>query len=157
MAFETIEIKQKKGIQEIRIPERLKIKGGKVYLKKIGNALYIIPSDEPWQNLIDSLDLFTPDFMEKREQPDGQQRESSEKNRSALEIFLTPLEVIDFDYSATIEYGIIRSDLEKKGTPIGPLDTLIAAHAKSLDLTLITNNEKEFNRISGLKIENWIK
>jgi len=52
---------------------------------------------------------------------------------------------------------ILILDLEKKGTPIGPLDTLIAAHAKSLDLTLITNNEKEFGRIPGLKIENWTK
>jgi antitoxin VapB len=76
MAFEAIEIKQKKGIQEIRIPERLKIKGGKVYLKKVGNSLYIIPFNEPWQNLIDSLDLFTPDFMETRDQPEDQQRES---------------------------------------------------------------------------------
>ena len=78
MAFEAIEIKQKKGIQEIRIPERLKIKGGKVYLKKVGNSLYIIPFNEPWQNLIDSLELFTTDFMEKRDQPDNQQRESSD-------------------------------------------------------------------------------
>jgi tRNA(fMet)-specific endonuclease VapC len=80
-----------------------------------------------------------------------------EKNQEALDKFLTPLEIIDFDFKATIDYGKIRADLEKKGTPIGPLDTLIAAHAKSLDLTLITNNEKEFGRIPGLKIENWTK
>ena len=80
-----------------------------------------------------------------------------ERNREALEIFLTPLEIVDFDYNATIEYGKIRADLERKGTPIGPLDTLIASHALSLDLTLITNNEKEFSRIPGLKIENWTK
>jgi len=76
MAFEAIEIKQKKGIQEIRIPDRLKIKGGKVYLKKVGNSLCIIPFIEPWQNLIDSLNFFTSDFMETRDQPDNQQRES---------------------------------------------------------------------------------
>lgn len=80
-----------------------------------------------------------------------------ERNREALEIFLTPLEIIDFDYNATVEYGKIRAGLERIGTPIGPLDTLIAAHAISLDLTLITNNEKEFSRIVGLKIENWTK
>ncbi len=78
MAFEAIEIKQKKGIQEIRIPDRLKIKGSKVYLKKVGNSLCIIPFNELWQNLIDSLELFTTDFMEKRDQPDNQQRESSD-------------------------------------------------------------------------------
>ncbi len=80
-----------------------------------------------------------------------------EKNQGALDKFLTPLEIIDFDYFATLEYGKIRAELEKNGTPIGPLDTLIAAHAKSLNLTLVTNNEKEFQRIPELKIENWAK
>jgi len=80
-----------------------------------------------------------------------------EKNQEALDLFLTPLEILDFDYLATVQYGKIRSELEKKGTPIGPLDTLIAAHAKSLDSTLVTNNEKEFERIDGLKIEKWAK
>lgn len=79
-----------------------------------------------------------------------------EKNSEALEMFLTPIEIIDFDYNAATEYGKIRATLEQKGTPIGPLDTLIASHVKSLDLTLVTNNEKEFERIAGLKIENWI-
>ena len=78
-----------------------------------------------------------------------------EKNSKALDRFLTPLAILDFDYQAAIEYGEIRATLEKKGTPIGPLDTLIAAHALSLNLTLVTNNEKEFSRISDLRIENW--
>lgn len=80
-----------------------------------------------------------------------------EKNLTALNQFIIPLEVIDFDYNATIEYGFIRADLEKKGTPIGSLDTMIGAHAKSRGLTLVTNNEGEFERIFGLKIENWTK
>ncbi len=79
-----------------------------------------------------------------------------EKNISALHLFLTPFEIFDFDYDATIEYGIIRANLELKGTPIGPMDTLIAAHAKGLNCILVTNNEKEFNRVEGLKIENWV-
>lgn len=58
-----------------------------------------------------------------------------DKNLSALNQFMIPLEVIDFDYNATIEYGLIRAKLEKKGTTIGPLDTLIGAHAKSAGLT----------------------
>ena len=78
-----------------------------------------------------------------------------DKNLIALNKFIIPLEVIDFDYNATIEYGLIRAELEKKGAQIGPLDTLIGAHAKSLGLIIVTNNEKEFGRISGLKIENW--
>ena len=79
-----------------------------------------------------------------------------EKNQLALKNFLKPLSVLSFDFNATIEYGMIRSNLEKKGIPIGPLDLLIAAHAKSLNYTLVTNNEKEFSRIEGLKIENWV-
>ena len=86
-----------------------------------------------------------------------QKSSNPEKNLNALNQFIIPLEIIDFDYNATIEYGIIRAELEKKGTPIGSLDTLIGAHAKSLDLTLVTNNEKEFVRILGLRIENWTK
>lgn len=78
-----------------------------------------------------------------------------EKNRDALQKFLTPIEIVDFGYDATIEYGKIRTELEKKGTPIGPLDMLIASHAKSMDIVLVTNNVKEFERVSGLKIENW--
>jgi tRNA(fMet)-specific endonuclease VapC len=78
------------------------------------------------------------------------------KNKEALIKFLTPIEILDFDFSASEGYGKIRTDLERKGTPIGPLDLLIAAHAMSLDLTLVTNNESEFNRVVGLKVENWV-
>jgi tRNA(fMet)-specific endonuclease VapC len=80
-----------------------------------------------------------------------------EKNKEALLKFLTPIEIADFNFEASIEYGKIRSDLEKKGTAIGSLDLLIAAHALSLKITLVTNNENEFNRVAGLKIENWAK
>ncbi|HEY4286345.1 MAG TPA: type II toxin-antitoxin system VapC family toxin [Puia sp.] len=80
-----------------------------------------------------------------------------EKNISALNQFLIPFEIFSFDYAATREYGKIRSTLEKKGTPIGPLDTLIAAHAQSLQCTLVTNNEAEFRRVEGLPIENWVE
>jgi tRNA(fMet)-specific endonuclease VapC len=79
------------------------------------------------------------------------------KNREALEKFLTPIEIVDYGFEPSIEYGIIRAELEKSGTQIGPLDTLIASHAKSLDVILVTNNVKEFDRIPGLKIENWVK
>lgn len=82
---------------------------------------------------------------------------NAEKNISALNQFLIPFEIFEFDHPATLEYGKIRSELERKGTPIGPLDTLIAAHAKSLNRILVTNNESEFNRVEGLQIENWVK
>ena len=78
-----------------------------------------------------------------------------EKNEVRLEEFLAPLEILTYDQTAAKVYGEIRFQLEKRGQPIGPLDLLIAAHAMSQDLTLITNNDKEFRRIKGLKIENW--
>ena len=77
------------------------------------------------------------------------------RNRRAVEQFLTPLAIADFDAKAAQTYGQIRASLESKGTPIGPLDTLIAAHALSLGVTLVTNNTKEFSRVPGLKLENW--
>ena len=78
-----------------------------------------------------------------------------EQNREALDQFLLPLEVLDFDLTATATYGKIRTALEKQGTPIGPLDTLIAAHALNLGVTLVTNNTREFERVPGLHLENW--
>ncbi len=80
-----------------------------------------------------------------------------EKNLAALHQFLIPFDILSFDYNATIEYGIIRAELEAKGMPIGPLDTLIAAHAKSVNHILVTNNEKEFSRVNGLQTENWVR
>lgn len=79
-----------------------------------------------------------------------------EKTRTAIYNFLSPMKVMSFDSNAAIEYGKIRASLEAKGTPIGPMDMLIAAHEKSLDLTIVTNNTKEFERIKDLQIENWI-
>jgi len=79
-----------------------------------------------------------------------------EQNQVALDEFILPLEVAAFDHTAALFYGGLRSSLEKQGTPIGPLDTMIGAHALSLNLTLVTNNTKEFNRIQGLKVIDWI-
>jgi tRNA(fMet)-specific endonuclease VapC len=78
-----------------------------------------------------------------------------EQNREALDQFLLPLEVMNLDPDATVSYGKIRAALEKRGTPIGPLDTLIAAHALSLGATLVTNNTREFERVPGLRVEDW--
>lgn len=79
-----------------------------------------------------------------------------EKNKKALERFLMSLEVLDYDGDAAKIYGRVRAELERKGTVMGALDTLIAAHGLSLDATLVTNNEREFRRVTGLKIENWV-
>ena len=80
----------------------------------------------------------------------------SKKNKQALQEFLLPLEIYEFDYKSAIVYGTVRAYLEKSGTPIGALDTLIASHALSLGISIITNNEKEFKRVPNLKVENWI-
>ncbi|MGB9499592.1 MAG: type II toxin-antitoxin system VapC family toxin [Dissulfuribacterales bacterium] len=78
-------------------------------------------------------------------------------NKQRVEEFLAPLEIIPYDEIAANIYGGIRHKLEKRGGPIGPLDLLIAAHALSKNLVLITNNEKEFKRVKNLKVENWVK
>jgi tRNA(fMet)-specific endonuclease VapC len=78
------------------------------------------------------------------------------QNRQALMQFLAPLVIAEFDTDAALAYGLIRAELEAQGTPIGSLDTLIAGHAVSLGITLVTNNESKFSRVSKLSIENWV-
>ena len=80
-----------------------------------------------------------------------------EKNQRRLEAFLIPFEILNFDETAAEAYGHLRVQLEKSAQSIGPLDLLIAAHALSRKLALVTNNEKEFKRVQGLKVENWSK
>ena len=80
----------------------------------------------------------------------------ADQNRIALLEFLVPFAILDFDHSAAAVYGSIRATLERKGTPIGPMDLLLAAQAMSQQLILVTNNEREFRRVAGLQIENWI-
>jgi len=78
------------------------------------------------------------------------------KNRIALDKFISPLAVAAFDREAAAAYGRLRAALEQKGTPIGAMDLLIAAHALSLGVRLITNNAREFRRVPGLRVENWV-
>jgi len=79
-----------------------------------------------------------------------------EKNSNALDEFLIPLEILPFDEDAALAYGEIRSSLEIAGTPIGAMDLLIAAHAVSQGVTLITNNLRKFSRVSGLAVVDWV-
>ena len=80
-----------------------------------------------------------------------------DQNRAALDRFLLPLDIAAFDDLAADLYGTVRADLETAGTPIGPLDTLIAGHAVSLNVVLVTHNVAEFRRVPGLRIEDWLK
>ena len=78
-----------------------------------------------------------------------------DRNQLALTLFLAGIEILPFDDHAAVEYGRIRADLRKKGAPIGANDLMIAAHAKSRGLILVTNNTREFERVEGLELEDW--
>ena len=77
------------------------------------------------------------------------------QNQLALILFLSRIKILPFDSKAAAEYGIIRANLSQKGQLIGANDLLIAAHAKAKNLTLITNNTREFQHVKGLKLANW--
>lgn len=79
-----------------------------------------------------------------------------EQNRQSLLQFVLPLEILNYDATAAQTYGKVRAELERAGTPIGAMDLMIAAHALSLNLKLITHNLKEFQRVPGLQTESWV-
>ena len=85
--------------------------------------------------------------VEKSQYPD--------RNRAALLQFLSILEILPFDDDAAVEYGKICADLQRKGTPIGTMDMLIAGHARAEHIILVTNNTREFERVENLRLENW--
>jgi len=78
------------------------------------------------------------------------------KNLKAIEDFLMPFEIVNYDYMASVEYGKIRASLERQGKVIGNMDMQIAGHALALALTLVTNNTKEFERVKELTLDNWV-
>jgi len=78
-----------------------------------------------------------------------------EKNADALAQFLTLIEILPFDAKAAAHYGSIRADLQRKGTLIGQMDLLIAAHARANKLIAVTNSVREFTRVEGLIVEDW--
>ena len=80
-----------------------------------------------------------------------------ERNRAAITLFLSAISILPFDSKAAEEYGAVRASLERSGTPIGPMDMLIAGHAKSQGLILVTNNTREFLRVEDLVVEDWTK
>lgn len=82
--------------------------------------------------------------------------QSPDRSRAALEEFLLPLVVAPYDDACAFAYGEIRATLANAGTPIGPLDTLIAAHALALDVTLVTHNRREFERVPNLRVDDWL-
>lgn len=81
--------------------------------------------------------------------------QARERNRVALTMFLSAISILEFDNYAAEEYGRVRAELERKGTPIGPMDMLIAGHARLEGLILVTNNTREFFRVQNLEVEDW--
>ena len=86
----------------------------------------------------------------------GVAKSGSTRNRQALNMFLAPLTIVPFDTAAIWAYGDLRANLERAGTPIGSLDTMIAAHALSLRAQLVTNNTREFSKVAGLHLDDWV-
>ena len=92
---------------------------------------------------------------------EGELRTGAAKSAAAaktlrlVENFLRPLTIVEFDSADAAAYAGVRAKLERAGTPIGPLDTLIAAQAVGRKLVLVSNNEREFGRVAGLRVENW--
>lgn len=86
----------------------------------------------------------------------GVEKSGSERNKQALNKFLVPLEICPYDERAIWHYARLRNSLQACGKTIGSLDMLIAAHALALNAVLVTNNLKEFERVEGLRLENWV-
>jgi tRNA(fMet)-specific endonuclease VapC len=118
--------------------------------KKPPSAVNHIRSKQPDEIAISTITIAELEYGVHRSQ-------HVDRNRIALLEFLVPFIILDFDESAAALYGSIRAFLELKGTPIGPMDLLLAALAMSQELVLVTNNEREFRRVEGLQIENWIR
>lgn len=87
----------------------------------------------------------------------GARRSEGTEYARQVAAFLSNVDILALDDAARVGYGALRFDLERRGVVIGPLDMLIAAHALALDATLVTNNEREFKRVKGLRVENWAK
>lgn len=86
----------------------------------------------------------------------AEKSERRKQNLDELDIFLSRIKVLDFDEGAARHYGNLRTDLERAGMPCGPYDTQIGAHARSQGLIVVTNNRREFDRMPGLRVENWV-
>ena len=117
--------------------------------KKPPSAIKRIRTKRPEEVAISTITIAELEYGVARSQfPD--------RNRVALLEFLLPFTILEFDQSAATYYGIIRSSLDSLGKPIGSMDMLLAAQARSCNLILVTNNEKEFQRVEGLHTENWV-
>lgn len=134
------------------------------YMLDTNTCIYLMTGNQPtWQqNILARLETLNPrdqvcvSSIVVSELNYGVQKSRWRKaNASLLAEFLIDFQLVAYDETAAQHYGMIRSALEKKGRPIGPLDFLIAAHAVSLGMTLVTHNLKEFSRVPKLHVEDW--
>ena len=132
------------------------------YMLDTNILVYVINARPHHQAVLDRFDRENPGDMVVSSITFAELRFGIEKSRQreagrrALQLALDALNVIPFDAKAAETYGALRAGLEATGKPIGPLDTLIAAHALSLNLTLVTGNIREFSRVRRLRVENWV-
>ena len=132
------------------------------YMLDTNILVYVLNAREHHQAVLERFDAEDPrdlvvssiTFAELRFGVEKSRRR--EASRKALHEALDAINVVPFDADAAETYGAVRAGLETSGRPIGPLDTLIAAHALSLDLTLVTGNVREFSRVRRLRVENWV-
>lgn len=117
-------------------------------LRGEGNVASTILSKLPSQIAISSLTLAELRF--------GAEKRKSQKLHKLVDVFAESVEVVPFDAAAANHFGKLSALLQRRGTPIGTLDTLIASHAQTLGRVLVSNNGKHFARVPGLKLENWL-
>ena len=86
----------------------------------------------------------------------GADKRGSKKLHELIDVFAASVQPVEFDAAAALHFGRLGSELARRGVPIGRFDTLIAAHAIALDLTFVTNNARHFDRVTGLRCENWL-
>jgi len=118
--------------------------------KRPASVLDVICSKHPEEISISSITAAELNYGAERSQ-------NPHQNRIAVLEFLMPFSLLDFDQRSASYYGKIRKTLESKGTPIGPMDLLLASQAKAYNLIFVTNNINEFKRIDNLRLENWLK
>lgn len=129
------------------------------YLLDTNICVFVIRGKSPLvlqrfrQQLPDDLGVSTVTLAELRYGAD--KSNDPMKNHAALNSFLAPIQILTFDAACADYYGKVRSDLERRGSPIGPLDTMIAAQSLRLNVPLVTNNTSEFSRVPGLILEDW--
>ncbi len=130
------------------------------FLLDTDTCIYALKQDEAvLQNLLahSPTDVGVSVITEAELRTGAAKSASAAKTLRLLERFLQPIEIADFVSADAASYAAIRAKLERAGTPIGPLDTLIAAQAVARKLTLVSNNQREFRRVPGLRVENWSK